>query len=84
MEPEAGDELGRNGGWLLMVPGFLEGDESVLKWMLVTVTQLCECTTANEVCMLDVQMLRCELYLNKAAVMKKRGHAAAIPHPACP
>lgn len=26
---------------------------------------------ANEVCILDVQMLRCELYLNKATVMKR-------------
>lgn len=69
--------MATNGAW------FLVGDENVLIWMVVTVTQLCF-PQANEVCILDVQTLRCELYLNKATVMKKRRHAAAIPHPAGP
>lgn len=52
-----GGKLARNGGRPLMVPGFLGDDENVLKWMVVTDTQLFKCFTANGVCILNVRMV---------------------------
>lgn len=48
-------------------------DENILKLIVVTVVQLCECTTAIELSTLKwVNCVLCELYLKKAITNKQK------------